>query len=453
MKRLLTSCFGLGFMPIASGTWGSLPPAFIFVGVCLLCSGWGLIAVNAAVMVVLAIIGSVVCVKYTPHVVQIAGKKDPGEIVADEFAGQSVTFIGAYASGYEEIAIVAVSGFLLFRLFDIFKPWPIRKLEKLPDGWGVLADDLLAGLFAGIILNVGILLYHNGYLAEIFDFSAGLTVFKAVILGSVQGLTEFLPVSSSGHLVLFEHFMKLDPETPKMLIFDLITHVGTVFAILVAFRKSIVGFSKNLMCSAKYGKNPIEIYKKSPSLHFLLLAMISTLITGVIGIGFEKVFTSARGNLSLVAAMWCITATLLLATDYKIQTRVSLRKMGVLAAVIIGLAQAGAIMPGISRSGTTICCAVLLGLHRKWAIEYSFMLAMPAILGGTLITLLKDSDQLAGSGISGWTMFAGAAAACVVGIGALKLLIGVSKRKSFKYFAVYCYLLAAVVGIYIAMSN
>jgi phosphatidylglycerophosphatase A len=154
VKRLLTSCFGLGFMPIASGTWGSLPPAFIFAGMCLLGSGWGLIAANAVLMVVLAILASVVCVKFTPHVVKLAGKKDPGEIVADEFAGQSVTFIGAYASGYKEIAIVAVAGFLLFRLFDIFKPWPIRNLEKLPDGWGVLADDLLAGVFAGIVLQV-----------------------------------------------------------------------------------------------------------------------------------------------------------------------------------------------------------------------------------------------------------------------------------------------------------
>ena len=165
MKRMLTSCFGLGFMPIASGTWGSLPPAIIFAGMCLLCSGWGLIAANAVLMVILAVLGSIVCVKFTPDIVKIAGKKDPGEIVADEFAGQSVTFIGAYAAGYKEIAIVAVAGFLLFRLFDIFKPWPIRKLEKLPDGWGVLADDLLAGLFAAIVLQVGLYVVKvNGWL-------------------------------------------------------------------------------------------------------------------------------------------------------------------------------------------------------------------------------------------------------------------------------------------------
>ncbi|MBW8017275.1 MAG: phosphatidylglycerophosphatase A [Planctomycetes bacterium] len=156
MKRMLTSCFGLGFMPIASGTWGSMPPVIIFAGMCLLCTGY---AVNAVLMIILAVLGSVVCVKFTPDIVKIAGKKDPGEIVADEFAGQSVTFIGAYASGYKEIAIVAVAGFLLFRLFDILKPWPIRKLEKLPDGWGVLADDLLAGVFAGIVLQIGLFVF------------------------------------------------------------------------------------------------------------------------------------------------------------------------------------------------------------------------------------------------------------------------------------------------------
>jgi len=445
---MLTSCFGLGFMPIASGTWGSMPPAIIFAGLCLVCSGWGLIAVNAAVMVIMAIIFSVVCVKFTPHIVKIqGGKKDPGEIVADEWAGQSVAFIGAYASGYKEIAIVAVAGFLLFRFFDILKPWPIRKLEKFPDGWGVLLDDILAGIFACILLNLGLWAYRTGQFAEISELSGEMNVLFASFLGAVQGLTEFLPVSSSGHLVLFEHILKLDPDTQEMLIFDLITHVGTVLAILVVFRKSIVAFTKNLFAFAKYGKNPIEIYKKSPSIHFAFLGVVSTVITFGVYKLFEDPLKAARGNLAVVAGMWLITATLLLITDYRKETRVSLRKMGILAAVIIGLAQAGAIMPGISRSGSTICVAVLLGLHRRWAIEYSFLLAMPAILGGAAIEIITNSDALAGSSMTAGVMVAGALSACLVGIFALKLLIGASKRKNFKYFAIYCYLLAITVGI------
>lgn len=141
-------------MPIASGTWGSLPPVIIFAAVCFFLPGENLIIVNSVIMAVLAVIGSFVCVKFSPEVVKIAGKKDPGEIVADEFAGQAITFLLIAPTSTKEMALIAIGGFLLFRIFDIFKPWPIRNLEKLPDGWGILADDLLAGVFAAIVLQI-----------------------------------------------------------------------------------------------------------------------------------------------------------------------------------------------------------------------------------------------------------------------------------------------------------
>jgi phosphatidylglycerophosphatase A len=105
-------------------------------------------------MAVLALVGSVVCVKFAPVVIAATGKTDPGEVVADEFAGQAVTFLAAPFLFISTIWVTAVLGFLLFRLFDIFKPWPARRLEKLPKGWGVLADDLLAGVYAGIALLI-----------------------------------------------------------------------------------------------------------------------------------------------------------------------------------------------------------------------------------------------------------------------------------------------------------
>ena len=151
MKRMLTSCFGLGFLPIAPGTWGSLPPAIIFGLLHFL----GVSAVSIfIVMVVLAIAGIVICVRVSPSIIAITGKSDPGEVVADEVAGQAVTFLFAGAIAGEKVLIISVIGFLLFRLFDILKPWPIRKLEKLRDGWGIVADDILAGVYAGIVLLV-----------------------------------------------------------------------------------------------------------------------------------------------------------------------------------------------------------------------------------------------------------------------------------------------------------
>ena len=156
MKRLAASCFGLGRLPLAPGTWGSLPPAIIFA---LLCEFGASAVLISVIMAALALAGSVVCVKCTPAVTAVTGKSDPREVVVDELAGQAVTFlavpflaIGTISTS--QIWATTVLGFLLFRLFDIAKPWPMRKFEKLPKGWGVLADDLLAGVCAAILLLV-----------------------------------------------------------------------------------------------------------------------------------------------------------------------------------------------------------------------------------------------------------------------------------------------------------
>ena len=156
MKRMLTSCFGLGRLPLAPGTWGSLPPAIIFAAMCHFGSSAALISI---VMAVLTIAGSVICVKYAPAAIAATGKSDPREVVADELAGQAVTFLAVpflitAEITTRQILIITVLGFLLFRIFDIAKPWPIRKLEKLPKGWGILADDLLAAVYAAIVLVV-----------------------------------------------------------------------------------------------------------------------------------------------------------------------------------------------------------------------------------------------------------------------------------------------------------
>jgi phosphatidylglycerophosphatase A len=156
MKRLLTSCFGLGRLPVAPGTWGSLPPAVIFG----LMWQFGAPALSVSIlMALLAAVGSVICVKLAPAAIAATGKNDPREVVADELAGQAITFVAVplVLSGAvtgSQIWMITGAGFVLFRLFDITKLWPIRKLEKLPQGWGILADDLLAGVYAAIGLFI-----------------------------------------------------------------------------------------------------------------------------------------------------------------------------------------------------------------------------------------------------------------------------------------------------------
>ena len=159
MKRLLTSCFGLGYLPIAPGTWGSVPIAAVFGLMCY--QGVSVITVSV-VMGVIVLAGSIICVLFSPEVIEATAKKDPSEVVADEAAGQAVAFIGACGIGAGSAAIITISGFLLFRLFDILKPFPCRRLEKLPNGFGILADDLMAGVYAAIVLQTGIRFWLTG---------------------------------------------------------------------------------------------------------------------------------------------------------------------------------------------------------------------------------------------------------------------------------------------------
>ena len=154
---MLASCFGLGWLPVAPGTWGSLPPVIIFAVMC----HFGVLPVLITLtMAGLVLAGSVVCVSCAPAAIAATGNSDPREVVADELAGQALSFLavpfllrGPFP--YCPLWGTALFGFVLFRVFDVAKPYPVRRLEKLPAGWGVLADDLLAGAYATIVLYVG----------------------------------------------------------------------------------------------------------------------------------------------------------------------------------------------------------------------------------------------------------------------------------------------------------
>jgi len=152
MKRLAASGFGLGWLPLAPGSWGSLPPAIIFALLSYFNASTPVIIVA---MAALAATGFIVCVKCAPASIAATGDTDPNEVVADEIAGQAITYALArsFVSGPVWWA-QAVGGFLLFRLFDVIKPCPARRLEKLPQGWGILADDMVAGVYAGISLAI-----------------------------------------------------------------------------------------------------------------------------------------------------------------------------------------------------------------------------------------------------------------------------------------------------------
>ncbi len=143
--EMLTSCFGLGKIPVAPGTFGSLGPVVMFQVLAYL---WP--AANAWVMVFFLLAGSWVCLQYSSAVIAATGNKDPQQVVADEVAGQALVMLFIALLRPEHICNTVALGFLLFRLFDIVKPWPCRRLEELPGGVGILADDLMAGIYACI---------------------------------------------------------------------------------------------------------------------------------------------------------------------------------------------------------------------------------------------------------------------------------------------------------------
>jgi phosphatidylglycerophosphatase A len=151
MKNILTSTFGLGKIPWAPGTWGSLPPVILYQAL-----GYLYPASNPYVMAALLVVFSWICVRFSPAVIRQTGKADPREVVADETAGQALTMLAITILHPVNICNTAALGFALFRLFDIAKPWPIRKLETLPAGWGILADDLAAGLAAAVVALIAI---------------------------------------------------------------------------------------------------------------------------------------------------------------------------------------------------------------------------------------------------------------------------------------------------------
>jgi phosphatidylglycerophosphatase A len=149
-KTLIASCLGLGYLPVAPGTWGSLPPAVCYW---LMCRHGAQTPVVMAVMSAMALAGSVACLAAAPAVIAATGKKDPPEVVADEFAGQAVAVLLA-AGGPASPLATAAAAFAAFRVLDIIKPFPARALERLPLGWGILADDLAAGIYAGLAVRL-----------------------------------------------------------------------------------------------------------------------------------------------------------------------------------------------------------------------------------------------------------------------------------------------------------
>jgi len=259
---------------------------------------------------------------------------------------------------------------------------------------------------------------------------------QAIILGIIQGLTEFLPVSSSGHLVIFQHVFGL--KEPQ-LFFDVCVHIGTLLAVMIVFRQEIrelVQALGHLLRQVFVENGHFEEIFENSEYKMLLLVFFGFFPTAILGVVFHEIGQQLFSSVLIVGLMLIITGGLLWQTRRVAGPGGGLESFSIRTALIIGLVQGLAIMPGISRSGSTIALGLFLGLDRELSARYSFMLAIPAILGAGILSL---HGLMADPHVNYTIALIGAAVSFVVGYFALVSLMHLVKRAKLYLFAPYCW--------------
>ncbi len=257
--------------------------------------------------------------------------------------------------------------------------------------------------------------------------------FHATLLGLIQGLTEFLPVSSSGHLAIAQHFLP-GFEQPG-LFFDVLLHAATTLAVIIYFRKDIW---RLLSC---YLRHDPESKNDRHVLHMLILGSVPT---AIIGFSFRDFFEGLFENLPVIGSMLLVTAVLLILAERIRKDGRRLDQLNPADAVLVGITQGMAIVPGISRSGSTIACLLLRGIDGEAAARFSFLLALPAV-GGAMLLSLKDLQDVPADALTAYG--AGAVVAFVSGLFAIRCLMNVVRKKRLIGFAIYCLLVgSSIIG-------
>lgn len=259
---------------------------------------------------------------------------------------------------------------------------------------------------------------------------------KAVVLGIIQGLTEFLPVSSSGHLKIFSQFGSANLQ--NNVAFDIAMHVATLLAVMIVFRSRYVDLVKGSLISLKENKfSLVKCYKENDQFRTGIFVIFASIPTAIIGLLFKDYFENA--SLTAVGISLIITSGILLLPRLIKKEGREVMALDWKFAFLLGLAQACAIMPGISRSGTTICIALLLGASRSFAGYFSFLIMIPAVAGATLLHLEEMGS------IDPVLLASGFTASFLSGIVALLFLLKLLDRGKFHLFSPYCFLVGIVV--------
>lgn len=298
-----------------------------------------------------------------------------------------------------------------------------------------------------------------------------MSLLQAILMGLIQGLTEFLPVSSSGHLAIFKNIFGVNTDTGML--FDVLLHLGTLVAIFVVYYKDIwkmivegcciirdaflnvVLFVKNQITYMQTkDKSQCEPYQRiitNGYRKFVMLVIVSTIPTGIIGIVGSDLVEMASEILLIPGICLIVTAGLLFFAEHAPDGDKTPKNVTYSNAFGIGIAQGIATLPGLSRSGTTIAACMMSGFNRNFAVKYSFIMSIPAVLGAVVKELLDaTSMDITGSEVRCYLV--GMVVAAVVGYICIKTMLVVVRKKKFTGFSIYCLIvgIVSIVGYFMA---
>nr|BCX02057.1 MAG: undecaprenyl-diphosphatase [Bacteroidota bacterium] len=257
-----------------------------------------------------------------------------------------------------------------------------------------------------------------------------MTVWEGILLGLLQGLTEFLPISSSGHLVLGEHLLGIHAED---ITFEVFVHFGTTLSVLTYFRRELAELIRSAI---RWTQNPVAGPERE-AVRWIGYLALSAVPAACVGLAFEEQVERLFSSPRLVAGMLLVTGTLLWLVRFR---RRPGGPLSAWKALLIGLAQAVAITPGISRSGATVAMALYLGVEREEAARFSFLMLLPVVMGATLLKALRIGSEP----ISWAPIFLGTGVAYLSGLVAIHTLLVVLRRGRLEWFALYCYLVGLI---------
>lgn len=264
-----------------------------------------------------------------------------------------------------------------------------------------------------------------------------MSYLEAIILGLVQGIAEFLPISSSGHLKIFEKLLGLPNVETDYIFFDVLLHFGTLIAVFVVYRKVIIRLLREFFTMLHIRRPAVGETPDGPTRRMIALLIISLLPLFLI-LPFKDAMESLGSSYLVVGLMLILTGVVLYICDHMPRGKKDEKEMTIWDALLIGLAQSVAVMPGLSRSGMTISAGSARGLERSYAVQFSFLMSIPTILAAVVLELV---DALrAGIDTAMWPKYLiGMAIAAASGIAAMRFLQFIARRNRFGSFAYYCW--------------